>query len=165
MRKLFIPFAKLLGIYLFYRSLNYMVSLIYFVFSGHPSTQQPIWLNFLYSSASQLLSLLLALLLLFKTERVADIIRLPDDDTNLVGTDRCSILRTGLILIGLVLVIYGITGFLAFIVVCFSYRDTATTMLYNQVLQRIVSSIFRTVPGLILVFKSVPIARYFDKQT
>ncbi len=165
MRKLFIPLAKLLGIYLFYRSLISLASLLYYLFSNFFSEQDTIRSNIIYTIIIQILSLLIAVILLFKTKRIADIIHLPDDDINLAGTDHYSILHTGLILIGVVIVIYGITIFLGSVVAFFYYRDTEAPRLFYQILQRMVTSILKAILGIILVFKSVQIAKYFDEQT
>jgi len=165
MRKLFIPLAKLLGIYLFYRPLTYMAYLVYYLFLDFSSGQHSIWSGILYTVFSQILTLLMALILLFKTERIADIIQLPDDDINLAGTDRYSILYTGLILIGIGTIIYAVPVLVGSAVTYLTYRDAAVMSLHYQELQKIVSSILKTVLGIILVFKSVQIAQYFDEQT
>ena len=85
-------------------------------------------------------------------------------DINLTSIDRDSILHTGLILIGVVIVIYGITAFLGSVIAYFSYRDIVSTPIYYQQHERMISSIFRAILGVILIFKSVPIARFFDKR-
>ena len=112
MRKLFIPLAKLLGIYLLYRPLTHLASILYFLFSDFSSGQQSIWSGILGAVISQTLILLLALILLFKTEKIADVVRLPEDDINLASINRYSIFFTGLILIGVVIIICAIPAFI-----------------------------------------------------
>ena len=163
MRKLFIPLAKLLGIYLLYHPVAYFISMLYYFFSGALSEQNGVWAILLFNLAVQILILFFTLILLFKTERIADIVRLPDDDINLTSIDRYLILHTGLILIGVVIFIYGITVFLASALNCLRYRDIAET-LYYQEQQRLLSSILRAILGIILIFKSRPIARFFNEK-
>ncbi len=165
MRNLFIPLAKLLGIYLLYRPLTYLASIVYYFFSSFSSEQQSILSGILYTFIFQILSLLLALILLFKTEKLADFLRLPDDDINLVGIDRYTILRTGLILIGIGTIIYAIPVIIGSAVTYFNYKDVAPMSLYYQELEKMVSSILQAILGIFLVFKSIPIARFFEKQT
>lgn len=164
MRKLFIPLAKLLGIYLLYRPLTYMASIVYYLFSDFSSGVQSIWSGILYTVIFQILTLLLALILLFKTEKIAGIVRLPEDDLNLVSIDRYSIFHTGLILIGIGAIIYAIPAFLGSIVAYFKYKDIAPTSLHYQAIEKMISSTLRIVIGFILIFKSVSMARFFDKQ-
>ena len=165
MRKLFIPFAKLLGIYLIYRSLNYLVTILYYLFSNILTEQDAVRTGFLYTSIAQILFLILALILLFKTEKIADILRLPNDDINLGGIDHYSILHAGLILIGVVMIIYAIPTFIGSLLTFVKYRDVTPTTLHYQELQRMVSSLLKAVLGFILVFRAVQIAKHFDKQT
>ena len=69
MRKLFIPLAKLLGIYMLYLPLTYLAIIVYYLFSSFFSEQDVIRTTFLYTYVVHILSLLFALILLFKTEK------------------------------------------------------------------------------------------------
>jgi len=161
MRKLFIPLAKLLGIYFLYRPLTYMTYIIYYLVSN---TRDTFWLTLLYNSIIQILALLLALALLFKTEKIADLIRLPDDDINLSGIDSHSILRTGLILIGVGALIYAIPNFLSSAVTYFNYKNIAPDSFYYQEMDKIIFSIIQAILGVILIYQSSSIARFFDER-
>lgn len=164
MRKLFIPLAKILGIYLLYRPLTHLTSIVYFLFSDFSPESQSIWSGILYTIISQVLIALLALILLFKTEYIADVVRLPDDDINLAALDRYSIFYTGLIIIGVVIIICAIPAFLGTFVAYLKYRDITPPSLYYQALEKMISSTLRMILGFILIFRSVSIARFFDKQ-
>ncbi|MBN2181202.1 MAG: hypothetical protein JW715_04750 [Sedimentisphaerales bacterium] len=164
MRKLFIPLAKLLGIFMLIRPVSYLAYSFYIVFLSFFHEEEYVWSVFLVSSVLHTFSLFLALILIFKTEKVTDILRLPEDNTNLVGFDRYTILRIGLILIGFGTIIYAIPILIRSVIAHVMYRNITSSIIHYQELEEISSSMVRTLLGTCLVFLSKPIARFFDKQ-
>ena len=164
MRKLFIPLAKLLGIFMIIRPLSHLINMSFFAILSFFTEQESARSAFLYAFILNVVSLFLALVLLFKTETVADILRLPDDNTNLVGINRYTILRIGLILIGFWTITYAIPILISSAVAYFKF-NYITPLRYNYGEQeKILSSILRTILGICLVFLSKQIARFFEKQ-
>ena len=70
MRTLFIPFAKLLGVYIILRSLFYIGYMLYFVFFYATSEQQAYQSMLIFQCLMYAIGLLLALILIFKTEKI-----------------------------------------------------------------------------------------------
>ena len=108
MRTLFIPFAKLLGVYIILRSLFYIGYMLYFVFFYATSEQQAYQSMLIFQCLMYAIGLLLALILIFKTEKIADILKIPHDNTDSVVIDSDSVLRIGIILIGVATIIYAL---------------------------------------------------------
>ena len=165
MRKLFIPLAKLLGIFLIIRPVSYLVFDIVYLpllifFPGREKT----WPTVLLSCAFYLVGLFMALILIFKTDRIADIVGLPNDNDDLFGIDFSAIIRIGMLLIGVGTIIYMAPTFIGSIVGYFSLRYNAIIGYNYQVLEKIASSMLQTIFGIGLVLLSYPLAQFFNQQ-
>jgi len=162
MRKLFIPLAKLLGLFVIIRPASYLVFDIVYLPLSMFIGRQNAWPTILLSCAFYLVGLFLALILIFKTEKIADIVGLPDDNEELTGIDFSTILRIGMILIGLGTTIYTAPTFIGSIVSYFRYNAIIG---YNyQVLEQIAASMLQTIFGIGLVLLSYPLAQFFNHQ-
>lgn len=111
MRTLFIPLAKLLGIYAVFQASSYILLTITQAISIGKFIDSGVISYLIYS-----LCLMLGLILIFKTERVADVLKMPQDKTDSLIFDFHSMLRVGLVLIGVNVLIYAIPTFLGSIV-------------------------------------------------
>lgn len=165
MRKLFIPLAKLLGLFLIIRPASYLAyDIVYLPLLMFFPGRENAWPTILLSCVFYLVGLFLALILIFKTEKIADIVGLPDDNDDLFGIDFSTILRIGMILIGLGTIIYVAPTFIGSIVGYFNLKYN-TIIGYNyQVLEKIAASMLQTVFGIGLVLLSYPLAQFFNQK-
>ena len=111
MKLYFLVGAKLLGIYLFYLCLlnSFQVIIALIAFSSNSS--EPFSIIALATSTTSLIILLvLSIFLLIKTDKVASILKIQDDELN--SKHKISI-RSGIILIGIYVFSSRIGGFLA----------------------------------------------------
>ncbi len=165
MRKLFIPLAKLLGLFLIIRPASYLVfDIVYLPLLMFFPGRKNAWPMILLSCVFYFVGLFLALILIFKTEKIADIVGLPNYNDELIGIDFSTILRIGMILIGIGTIIYAAPTFIGSIVSCFNLRYNVTIGYNYQVLEKIASSMLQAIFGIGLVFLSYPIAQYFIQQ-
>jgi hypothetical protein len=99
MKTYFLVGAKLLGIYLFYLCLLNLFQVVIALISFSSGSSEPFSIMALTSStASLIIILVLSILLLVKTDNVASILKIPDDEFN--SNQKISI-RSGIILIGI----------------------------------------------------------------
>ncbi len=163
MRTLFIPLAKLLGIYEVFRALNFLLVMVYRAISRGKFFDLA-----LISCATYVLFLILGLILIFKTERIADILKIPEDKTDSLVFNFQSILRLGLILIGVTVLIYSIPSFIGSIVslVAAGSAERPEMYLYQRgfYTAELSASILRIVFGGCLVFLSNGLVRFFSKH-
>jgi hypothetical protein len=165
MRKLFIPLAKLLGIFLIIRPASYLVfDIVYLPLLMFFPGRENAWPTVLLSCAFYLVGLFMALILIFKTNKIADIVGLPNDNEELIGIDFHTILRIGMILIGVGTTIYVAPTFIGSIVGYFSLRYNAIIGYNYQVLEKIASSMLQAIFGIGLVFMSNQISQFFSQQ-
>lgn len=108
MRNIFLIGGKLLGLVVAYWTLSMLVQMVSFMqFYSHPDAEvevSPFW----YTSAwvlYALLSGLFACVLLFRTETVADILRIPPEDELPVIRSPNTPLKIGLVLLGIYAVV------------------------------------------------------------
>ena len=165
MRKLFIPLAKLLGIFLIIRPASYLVfDIVYLPLLMFFPGRENSWPTILLSCAFNFVGLLLALILIFKTEKIADIVGLSDDNDELIGIDFSTILRIGMILIGIGTIIFAAPTFIGSIVSYINLRYNVMLRYNHQVLEKIASSMLQAIFGIGLVFMSNQISQFFSRR-
>jgi len=160
MRTLFIPFAKLLGVYAIFRPLFYIGYLLYVVSFGTISRQEAFHSMLILQCFIHAAGLLLALILIFKTEKIADILKIPHDSTDSVVIDSDSILRIGLVLIGVATIIYALPTLISSAVFILQVEDTIPRVYQG----RLWSSILQTVFGSFLMLQAHRVAQFLNKQ-
>ncbi len=107
MRTLFIPLAKLLGIYEIFWALTGVLRVVHQAISGS-NFDIDISGAVLRACGIYSISVVPAVLLIWKAEAIADILRLPGDEVKILSFDFDSVLRTGLLLIGVAVLISGL---------------------------------------------------------
>lgn len=162
MRILFIPLAKLLGIYEVFRALNFLLAMTY------RATSRGKFIDLLISGPIYVFFLILGLILIFKAERIADILKIPEDKTDSLVFNFQSILQVGLVLIGVTVLIYAIPsliGFIVGLVTAVSVKQPEVYLYQRRVyIAEISASILRIVFGGCLVFLANGLARFFSKH-
>ncbi|MHC4546438.1 MAG: hypothetical protein ACYSYL_18325 [Planctomycetota bacterium] len=103
MRTLFIPLAKLLGIYEVFRAFFYLQ-----IIAPGAILKGKINDALAISFSIQVIFLILALILVFKAEKIADILKIPQDKTDSPVFDFHSMLRAGLVLLGIAIFVQAI---------------------------------------------------------
>ncbi|MHC4111096.1 MAG: hypothetical protein ACYSUY_08470 [Planctomycetota bacterium] len=163
MRTLFIPLAKLLGIYEVFRALNFLLVMIYRAISRGTFIDSVV-----ISCPIYVFFLILGLILIFKAERIADILKIPQDKTDSLVFNFHSILRVGLVLIGITVLVYAIPSLIGSIVGLVVVVNAERLEIYQY--QRrlytaeLSASILRIVFGGCLVFLANGLVRFFSKH-
>lgn len=157
MRTLFIPLAKLLGIFLIFRSLSYILFLI-----SSAIRSQKFGDSVIISCSIQAISLLLALVLIFKAERIADILKIPQDKTDSLVFDFHSILRVGLVLIGVAMFIHALPALIGVAIVVIPMKETGYP--YSRIYHQFYTSILEVVFGGCLVLLANRLAQFLSKS-
>ncbi len=106
----------------------------------------------------QLLALLLGLILIFKTERIAAILKIPHDTANSIVIDSDSVLRIGLLLIGFYVVISAVPTLIGATI--FILQQTGRTPGIYQ--DKFWTSLLQTVLGICLILQAPRLAEYFN---
>lgn len=159
MRTLFIPLAKLLGIFIVFRPFCYIVYMLYWVLSRAAVGQEPVESAFILSFPMHVVALSLGLLLIFKTEKIAAVLKIPCDTANPIMIDSDSGLRVGLVLIGVYTVVQAVPtliGALVFIL----QQSGKTPGIYQD---KFWTSMLQTVLGICLVFRAPRLAEFLCK--
>ncbi|MHC4641104.1 MAG: hypothetical protein ACYS32_05620 [Planctomycetota bacterium] len=160
MRTLFIPLAKLLGIYEIFRSLTY------FLIGVFRSIRNERFIDIVIVDSPTLVIIwLLALILIFKAEKIADILRIPQDKTDSLVLDYRSILPVGLVLIGASMFIRTIPTLLpSLISLAIEITSSKPTMFNPPVYFQLSITILRIVLGGCLVLKADRLAQLLSKN-
>jgi hypothetical protein len=162
MRTLFIPLAKLLGIYEIFWALTGVLRVTYHAISGPNFSGAVFTACGIYS-----ISVVPAVLLIWKAEAIADILRLPGDETERLSFDFDSVLRAGLLLIGVAVLISGLPVLVMCLITLpamisadepgmFVFRRSYTGQLY--------SSIVKIAIGFGLIFFHNQLAQLLGRQ-
>lgn len=159
MRTLFIPLAKLFGLYAVFRPLFYIANLVYMFFI-RSDIKQGSFRSVFIVSCMHAAGLLLAFLLIFKTDKVADILKLPEDRTDSIVINSGSILRTGLILIGVAILVFYIPALISLIIFIIGEERKIAWAVQERVWRCIVEIVF----GCLLLFLATPLARFLNKE-
>jgi hypothetical protein len=154
MRTLFVPLAKLLGIYQIFQSLSYTLFVLIRVIS-----RQTVTPGMTVSALVQVISLLLALLLIVKTERIADLLGIPKDKAGAPGLDFDSVLRAGFLLMGAAMLIYAVpalvSAVIGLVLVAAAPDKPGMSQFQNRVyLTELCRPILEIVLGCLLVLKT-----------
>ncbi|HUV67251.1 MAG TPA: hypothetical protein VMW24_25400 [Sedimentisphaerales bacterium] len=158
MRTLFTPLAKLLGIFLAFRPFCYIAYMLYWRLSRAAVGQDPVQSAFMLSFPMHIVGLLLGLLLIFKTEKIAAILKIPCDTTNSIMIDSDSVLRVGLVLIGVYTVVQAAPTLIGAIV--FILQQAGKTPGIYQ--DKFWTSMLQTVLGICLVLQAHRLAEYLN---
>ncbi len=158
MRTLFIPLAKLLGIFLIFQSLSYVL----FIISSAIRSQKFVDAVVIYCPIYAI-SLVLALILIFKAERIADILKIPQDKTDSLVFDFHSILRVGLVLIGVAMLMHAIPSLIGLAIVMIPAQETGYQY-YQLYHQQLYTSILEGVFGGCLVLLANRLAQFLSKH-
>ena len=157
MRTLFIPLAKLLGIYEVFRALNILLAMIYRAIRSGKFIDSVV-----ISCPIYVLYLILGLILIFKAERIADILKIPQDKTDSLVFNFHSILRVGLVLIGIAMLIHAIPSLIGVAVVVIPVQETGYP--YSHLYYRLYTSILEVVFGVCLVLLANRLAQFLSKH-
>lgn len=157
MRTLFIPLAKLLGIYEIFRVLLYTLFII-----SRAIRSQKFVDTVVTSCPIYAISLVLALILIFKAEKIADILKIPQDKTDSLVFDFHSILRVGLVLIGVAMLMHAIPSLIGLAIVMIPVQETGYP--YYQLYHRLYTSILQVVFGSCLVLLANRLAQFLSKH-
>lgn len=155
MRTLFIPLAKLLGIYEIFRALSYILVMISRAISSGKFVDS-VFLSY-YA-----ICLILALVLIFKAEKIADILKIPQDKADSLVFNFHSILRVGLVLIGIVMFIHAIPSLIYLAIVVIPMQETGYP--YYQLYHQLYTSILEGVFGVCLVLLANRLAQFLSKH-
>lgn len=160
MRTLFIPLAKLLGIYEIFRSLTY------FLVGFFRSIRSETFIDSAVAHSPTLVIVwLLALILIFKAEKIADILRIPRDKTDSLVLDYRSILPVGLVLIGASMFIRAVPTLLPSLVSLAVVITSSKPPPFNPPIYfQLSNTILRIVLGGCLVLKADRLARLLSKN-
>lgn len=163
MRTLFIPLAKLLGIYEIFRGLSYILFII-----SRAVSRQSLGETVIISCAIHAISLLLAIVLILKAERIADILKIPQDKTDSLVFNADSVLRAGLLLIGIGTLIYAvpflIRSIIGLAVVTGAERPEMFQFQRHLYMAELSASILRIVLGGCLVLLANRLAQFLSKS-
>ena len=157
MRTLFIPLAKLLGIYEIFRVLFYTLFII-----SRAIRSQKFVDTVVTSCPIYAISLVLALILIFKAEKIADILKIPQDKTDSLVFDFHSILRVGLVLIGVAMLMRATPSLIGLAIVMIPVQETGYA--YAQLHHRLYTSILEVVFGGCLVLLANRLAQFLSKH-
>lgn len=164
MRRTFIMFAKLLGVVLFYWTLMLFVQTCHIYWmnldSVHGLFSGIRWLLGILSRIA--LNLILSLLLMFKTEKVADWLRLKRDDELAKGPSVHRILVVGSVLIGLYVLVYAFPSFISTLV---QIKGYPTHWSEANMVETLVRSGLEIVLGFVLILRAEAVARFLEKRT
>ena len=162
MRTLFIPLAKLLGIYEVFRALSYILLMISRAIRRGKFIDSVVITCPIYG-----ICLILGLILIFKAEKIADILKIPQDKTDSLVFNFYSILRVGLVLIGVTALIYAIPSLIQAIVglVAVNSVERPELFLYQSRVYtaELSASILRIVLGGCLVLLANRLAQFLSK--
>lgn len=163
MRTLFIPLAKLLGIYEVFRALSYILIMISRAIRSGKFIDTVVISCPIYG-----ICLILGLILIFKAERIADIVKIPQDKTDSLVFDFYSILQAGLVLIGVTMLIYAIPSLIQSIVglVVVNSVERPELFLYQSRVYtaELSASIMQILFGGCLVLLANRLAQFLSKQ-
>ncbi|MHC4544946.1 MAG: hypothetical protein ACYTDW_10740 [Planctomycetota bacterium] len=158
MRTLFIPLAKLLGIYEIFRALSYIL----FIISGAIRTEK--FDNSLVISFSiHAILLILALILIFKAKKIADVLKIPQDTTDSLVFDFHSMLRAGLVLVGITMFVHAIPILFGSALVLIPVPAKEMGHVYARYYQQLYISILEVVFGGCLVLLSNRLTRFLNR--
>ena len=155
MKNLFIVGSKLLGIICVYWALITIPQIVFAtaLLSDKPSPpgSVPPEVAILIALIAVLASILLAILLLFKTDRLAQFLKIPSDTTLASAANSELIIRVGLVLIGIYILIDAIPVITRFIIESFQYKDYIYSL---NAVGRLVSLILRLCMAMYIVVYS-----------
>lgn len=154
MRTLFIPLAKLLGIFLIFRALPGTLYII-----SDAIYRQKFAVSIILSCIIYGFSMLLALILIFKTDKIADIVKIPQEKIDSHVFDFHSILRVGLVLIGVAMLVYAVPSLIGWAVVVMADQARVIPP-YRQ----LYTPILRIVFGSCLVLLANRLAQFLNKH-
>lgn len=159
MRTLFNLLAKLLGIFLVFRPSCYMAYMLFLLSLRADARHESAQWTFMLSFPMHLVGLLLGLILIFKTERIAAILKIPHDTANSIVIDCDSVLRVGLLLIGFYVVINAVPTLIGATI--FILQQTGKTpSIYRD---KFWTSLLQTVLGICLVLQAHRLAEFLDE--
>lgn len=159
MRTLFIPLAKLLGIFLVFRPLCYLAYMLYYwVLSRAGVGQEPVQTAFMLSFHMHIVGLVLGLVLVFKTEKIATVFKIPPDTTDSIVINSDSVLRVGLVLIGVYIAIQAAPALVGAVVFILQ-QSGRTSGVYQD---KFWTSMLQTVLGICLVFQARRLAEFLN---
>lgn len=171
MRHLFIVFSKLLGILAFYWALI-IIPQITFTMAVYqsPASESQIPPSVALSSmlVAFVASLFLGILLLFKTETIATFLRIPAD-TEITPAPSDALLQTGIILIGIYILVIALPEFLRFlteILMKFDRRlpyDMRIELRNSYTIGRFLSLVLKISMAICLVICSKHVVRLITK--
>jgi hypothetical protein len=160
MRTLFIPLAQLLGIFLVFRPLCYIAYILYWLLSRAAVGKEPVLESaFILALPMHIVGLLLGLLLIFKTEKIAAVLKIPCDTTSSIMIDSDSVLRVGLVLIGVYTVVQAAPTLIGAVV--FILQQAGKTPGIYQ--DKFWTSMLQTVLGISLVLQARRLAEFLNK--
>ena len=156
MKNLFIVGSKLLGILFVYWALiiipqiGFVTTVLSEQPSGSPGSVPP-EVMLLTVFMAFITSILLAALLLFKTERLSQFLKVPSDETSILKLSFESIIRLGLVLIGVYILIDAMPEITRLIIESFKYSNLLDSF---HGVGRLVSLVLRLIMALYIVFYS-----------
>jgi hypothetical protein len=159
MRTLFIPLAKLLGIYEVFRAFFYLQ-----IFAPGAIRRGEISKTLVASFAIQFVFLILALILIVKAEKIADILKIPRDKIDSLEFDFQSILRAGLVLLGIAMFVWAIPTLIGVALVLIPVPEEEMGLAYARYYQQLYTSILSIVFGGCLVLLSNRLTLFFSKH-
>lgn len=152
MRMLFIVLAKLLGIYEIFVSLVCIVIQISRAVRDHSFSGSLIASYSFYG-----LGVLLALILIFKAEKIADLVKVPPDTSGSFAFDAHSILRAGLLLIGVAMLMRAVPDMITLagltVAVEYASKETQSLIMAGRYDPKLYSSALQALfAGTLLLF-------------
>ncbi len=159
MRTLFIPLAKLLGIFLVFQPLCYIAYMLYWVLSRAAVGQESVQSTLVLSFPMYIVGLVLGLILIFKTEKIAAFLKIPPDSAGSIVINSDSVLRVGLMLIGVYTVVQAVPTLIGALV--FILQQTGKTPSVYQ--DKFWTSMLQTVLGISLVLQARRLAEFLNK--
>ena len=159
MRTLFIPLAKLLGIYEVFRALSYILVMVSRAIRSGKFIDSVVISCPIYA-----IGLILALILIFKAEKIADILKIPKDKTDSLVFDLHSILRGGLVLIGIAMFVHAIPILISSALVLIPVTVKEAGHVYARFYSQLYISTLEVVFGGCLVLLANRLARFFSKH-
>ncbi len=161
MRKTFVVLAKLMGLYLLFFTTQYFFSLTMMlsIASGN-ATNSRFFMSIFFSLIGLCLLFVIIWTLIFRTDWLADKVRVPDEP--LPNMNHQMVLRVGIILLGIYFLFGAFTALFNIATSAASFKELQGS--HAMILRQIITTLFKVALGGWLTFRSDVVACLIDKS-